>query len=396
MKKTIVFLFTLIIHQAICQTIRIADNNPNAPTGANIYTTIQAAVDAAVAGDIVYVQPSPTNYGPVIINKQINLRGIGFYNSAQPFFSKVGAITLTNRLDNTSNASGTIIEGLYGWETQANINLGILTGAPYTLQNITIVNCNGFRVNRTAGYQAADNITIRDSGVQLACDGGAAVSNLLIIRCFLYANFYMANKTLTNIIISNNVFHQDMQIHFSASTIVGGILANNIFLGGTSPSGSSLPRNTQSCCPPVMTDWLVTNNIFYGLAPTSNNSAPFERNTYTNNISVGTTNNALPPTGTGSGNTGSGNKVGQDPLFVNAPFGNAYTGYEDFNLQAGSPAKNAGFDGTDIGITGGGYPAASGNVGVKPSSIPVITVFTPAGIVPQNQPVKTNIKAKSN
>ena len=49
---------------ANAQTIRIADNNANRPTGANIYATIQTAVDAAVANDndIVYVQPSPTSY----------------------------------------------------------------------------------------------------------------------------------------------------------------------------------------------------------------------------------------------------------------------------------------------------------------------------------------------
>lgn len=378
----------------IAQTIRIADNNPNRPTGTNIYPTIQAAVDAAVANDIVYVQPSPTSYGPVTINKKITLRGIGFY-AAQPFYSLVGNITLTNRLDNTSNASGTVLEGLYGPDDNVSILLGTLTGAAYTIQNITIANCTRFSVFRTAGYQAADNITIRDSGVQMNING-AGVSNLWVIRCYLYANFLIQNAPSANVIISNNIFSQATAISFTNSPISGGIMANNIFLGGTNPAGSRLATSFGGAS--TMTDFLVTNNIFYGSAPNCNSFNPgqFERNTFTNNISFSTTNDALPPAGTGSGNTGSGNIVNQDPLFVNAPFGSAFSGSWNFNLQAGSPAKNAGFDGTDIGITGGGYPVASGMVGAKALSIPLITVFTPVSILPQNQPVKSNIKANSN
>ncbi len=396
MKQTILLLIAITLGlNTIAQTIRIADNNANAPTGANIFTganALQNAINATVANDIVYVQPSPTTYGTATINKQITLRGIGFA-TGQPFYSAVGIITLTNRSDNTSNASGTLLEGLYGGG--ANINLGAPTGGGYTLQNITISNCISFNINRTSGYQPTDNVTIQDSQVQLTF-ASAGVSNLFVRRNYLYLNFYMSSQTSTNVIISNNIFAQAMLIHFLNSTIVGGIMANNIFLGGTNPSGSRLATFPGgSGITTMMTDWLVTNNIFYGCAPTCNNVG-FERNTFTNNISVGTTNNALPPAGTGTGNTGSGNIVGQDPLFVNAPFGVAYTGNEDFNLQAGSPAKNAGFDGTDMGITGGGYPVTEGNIKFKNTAIPVITVFTPVSIVPQNQPVKANIKAKSN
>ena len=47
---------------ANAQTIRRCNNNPGV-TGVNMYTTIQAAHDAAVAGDIIYVEPSNANYG---------------------------------------------------------------------------------------------------------------------------------------------------------------------------------------------------------------------------------------------------------------------------------------------------------------------------------------------
>ena len=56
-----IFAFSLYMN-CWAQAIWIADNNFNAPTGANVFPTIQEAIDAASAGDIVHVQPSPTTY----------------------------------------------------------------------------------------------------------------------------------------------------------------------------------------------------------------------------------------------------------------------------------------------------------------------------------------------
>ena len=400
MKNTTLLLLLLMGLTATAQTIRIADNNANAPTGANIFTganALQNAINAAVANDIVYVQPSPTTYGTATINKKITLRGIGGYATGQPFYSNVGAITLTNTSDNLSNASGTIVEGIQVAYPN-NINVGTQSGiSPYTLQNVTISNCvvSG-NINRVAGYQPATNLTIKNCSTGINMVGTTPTTQLIIYNCRLYTGggfvfLRLTSGQFTNVIISNNIItHNDggNAFSFNGAVVSGAVMANNNFLGGTATSTSNFSGS-------LMADWLVTNNIFYGFAP---NSAfgTFERNTYTNNISIGTTNNALPPAGTGTGNTGSGNKPGENPLFVNAPLNTAYTGNEDFNLQASSPAKNAGFDGTDMGITGGGYPVTEGNIKFKNTAIPVITVFTPASIVPQNQPVKANIKAKSN
>ena len=394
MKKSLVFFFTLVTQLAIAQTIRIADNNANAPTGANIFTganALQNAINAAVVNDIVYVQPSPTTYGTANINKKITLRGIGFA-TGQPFNSNVGAITLTNTSDNLSNASGTIVEGLQ--VVSSNINVGTQSGInPYTLQNVTISNCVVVgNIYRVAGYQPATNLTVKNCYTGIYMVSTTPTTQLYIYNCRLYnagLGFGLGQGQFTNVIISNNIIHQSTPVFFNGAVVSGAVLANNNFLGGTATSSSNFSSS-------FMADWLVTNNIFYGFAPNSTSGTTFERNTYTNNISIGTTNNALPPAVTGTGNTGSGNKPSENPLFVNAPLNTAYTGNEDFNLPAGSPAKNAGFDGTDMGITGGAYPVTEGNIKFKNTAIPVITVFTPAAIVPQNQPVKANIKAKSN
>ena len=166
------------------------------------------------------------------------------------------------------------------------------------------------------------------------------------------------------------------------------IITNNNFLGQNDIGAMRFMQYD-------LQDAIVSNNIFYGMAPIST-SGSYQRNAFLNNLTFGTSNDALPPVGNGVGNTGSNNKPSLNPLFVNAPFNTAYALTMDFNLQPSSPAKDAGTDGTDIGITGGAYPVTSGNILLRPTSAPVILQFNPAAIVPQNQPLKSNVKAKAN
>ena len=53
MKTTILIFLLAISCSTFAKTIRRCNN-----TGVNVYATIQAAHDAAVAGDIIYVKPS--------------------------------------------------------------------------------------------------------------------------------------------------------------------------------------------------------------------------------------------------------------------------------------------------------------------------------------------------
>src|SRR6478736_4501222 len=370
--KNLVYLFLLVGPLAFGQTIRIADNNPTAPSGANVYkgnstvSAIQQAVNAAQPGDIVYVQPSTINYGDVTIDHQITLRGIGFNTGKDiPLTSAVGNIGLTNTLTNTTNASGTTIDGLAG----NHIYLGFQTGTfTYTLQNITITNCtlavDG--ITRAGGYMPATNITIQNCFTGISFNPTGTVSQLFIYQSYLYQLLFYGGGSLTSSIITNNNFLGENNV------------SNTFFINRD------------------LHDAIVSNNIFYGCAPNASGGGIFERNAFSNNLSFGTTADALPPVGTGSGNTGANNKVSVDPKFTNAPFNSLWSATMDFTLVAGSPAINAGSDGTNIGITGGVYPITGGNINVKPTSAPVIMTLNPAAMVPQNQPVNTNIKAKSN
>ncbi len=69
MKKAILLCLLAFSFSTFAQTIRRVNNSPGI-TGANIYASAQSAHDAAIAGDIIYLEPSEnTNYGDLIITQ---------------------------------------------------------------------------------------------------------------------------------------------------------------------------------------------------------------------------------------------------------------------------------------------------------------------------------------
>ncbi|MFZ4772098.1 MAG: hypothetical protein ACOYLO_18085 [Ferruginibacter sp.] len=48
------------------------------------FTTAQAAHDGATAGDTIYFEPSPDNYGDIVLSKQLVIIGTGYFLDANP------------------------------------------------------------------------------------------------------------------------------------------------------------------------------------------------------------------------------------------------------------------------------------------------------------------------
>ena len=84
MKLSIISLLTshilLLCIAAHAQTIRRVNNNAGV-TGVNVYTTAQAAHDAAVANDILMIEPSVTTYENLILTKPLKIYGNGYFLS---------------------------------------------------------------------------------------------------------------------------------------------------------------------------------------------------------------------------------------------------------------------------------------------------------------------------
>lgn len=122
-----------------------------------------------------------------------------------------------------------------------------------------------------------------------------------------------------NSIFKNNVFFQDPYCQYS-------LFENNVFIiGGFSTAINSTAKNN-----------LFVYDILY-------------------------------LEGSGSNNVGSNNIPGQEQstIFINQE-GTLFNYAHDYHLQTSCPGKNAGTDGTDIGIYGGIYPWKEGSIPFNP------------------------------
>lgn len=384
MRHLTTFLLVITVHVSIAQSTLIVDHNFNAPTGSHIYSTIQAAVTAASAGDIIQIQPSSTAYGNVTIDKQLTIMGIGFNLTKEiPYQSNLGNITLTSNVGSTENASGTIITGL----TFNTLTLGTVPGPSYTLADVTIHNCVIATISGPNAGATLDNLEIYGNNIT----SSLRIYNLITGSSWIRNNVFRANyldirsATPSTITITNNIIYAYITIIASTTTVP---ILNNNFIG-TSPSTYAFS---------VIDEKIVSNNIFYGRTPAANaagtSSGNLVNSIFTYNLSISTGNDALPPAG--ATNTGSNNLVGVSPALTNVPVSSTWSSTYDYTLELGSLAIDAGSDGTDIGITGGFYPWTEPNLILKTSSAPTIEILNSSAIINPGDPLPVRVKAKSN
>ncbi len=361
----LVCLMVFIAALAIAQTTRIVDNNINRPTGANIYTSLQAAIDASSAGDIIHVVGSPTSYGDIVVTKRLSIYGIGLNPAKEmPMRSTVGTVRLQNT--NTSNSSGSVISGLQ----VSNIYVGYIpTGVGVVLTNITIDKC------------------LVSVNIYLSYPDTAPLNGLLVKNCIVgWIGVSSGDQSLAmNIVITNN------QIN-TLGGLQNAIIKNCLLRGG---DGTPLTSDNA-----IMRDCVIANNILYqkkvnyygddpggwgrvAILPASytNNYNQIERCTFSNNILYPklSTTETLPPTGYGIGNSGLENMIDVDPQFADSAY---------YTPKTTSPAKNAGTDGTDIGLYGGTTPFDY--IG---SPLPYIQQMS-TSVVPQGTNLKVTVRAK--
>lgn len=291
------FLFLLLcfIASASNATILTVSNNTLSPAQ---YNNITDAIAAAGIGDTIYIHGTAMSYGGMIVDKPLHIFGTGHHPRKQlPFKSTIGALSFT------TNAGTTTIDGLIIGGIDANLGL----------HDITIRNCD--IGGASYGYTWGNTVPM---------------NNWLIENCIIRGTTYFnGNVDLNNWIFRNNIIYNRLFDITSPITF-----DHNLFYG---LSFSVAFSNVNSA--------IISNSIFYMMEPGNANNV-----TFLNNITYNTSNNTI-PYGT---NTGSGNIIGQDPLFVSfPPAGADFDITQNFNLQASSPGDNAATDGTDIGPEGG-------------------------------------------
>lgn len=391
MKLTTALLLIGIAAQA--QTIRIADNNANRPTGPNIYATIQAAVDAAAPGDIVYVQPSDIKYNETVtISKRIKLVGAGFTSELGTRSSNISTLNLRTSSDGVNSIASSQFTGIVA--DYIYFTTGSDVGS-FTFNDLLFENCIWYIMASSGNHRAINNLTIRNNRfAEINLSSTSGNNNTSIYKnIFAPDNFRVSLRLSysTSPVISNNLFfpfppggNNGRPVGIDNSTNVR--LEHNIF-----SRSADLPTFE------YLQNALVVNNIFFGITPTClNTTNTFRDNVFSNNL-VLTAGAVVPPASNPTGSnfhSGVNNIIGVSPLFANASNTDYQVNY-DYTLQVGSPCIGAATTGENIGPSGGLYPW-TGNLVLKPSNVPIITEFGNSGVVPQNQPLKSNIKAKSN
>jgi hypothetical protein len=360
MKKTI-FTLTTICFLAISASATIRRVNPSPGiAGANVYTTVQLAVTAAVANDTIQIEPygvSQSTYSEnITITKKLVFLGAGYNLTnnqlvsppARKDWCQLNSITFNNGSANSS-VIGLVVNVVYVY-------------AP----NITITRC-------------ITNVQLGKSTNTIS----AAFSygnNASITRCWL-TNISGLNSgspdVTTGAFISNNIIYGAVNNFFNA------IIKNNFMFMVSSIGNYHYNVDNSS----------MTNNIYEGIMHNSTiypieDIATCSGNSYGYNLV--TSYNLLP--------VGNGNINGADisSIFTDNNVFNYQTQYlqmeQGIDLAPGSPAIGTGSGGIDMGPLGGTTPYLKS--GLPP--YPIITSAVNSGLGNATVPLNVNVSVRSN
>jgi len=364
MKKLLLLSFALFasFNFSLAQTIYTADNNPGAIGGTNVFlgpTALTDAIAAASGGDIIHVVRSSNDYGATTIDRPLSIFGIGLNPDTDGNNrSIVSTISITDPI-----ASGTRLSGLW---INTILNLG---GTAGTLSNLLIENSNIFRIHQVSGSTLISNVIIRNN---MFGNGNTLTEEAISL----------VSGSVSLIVIANNVIigaSTASHGHGAVAASNGTSIENNLFIGSSSTVRYAF-EGLSGCS--------VKNNIFYGLQPHGGVSG----STFENNISYNTGSAGTDVFSTASGNTSVGNKESMNPQLVNVPY-SATINITTFDpsLVPGSPAENAGEDGTDMGVYGGPAPMK-----LSGTLIPLIQSLTLPSMILKGNDLPVQIKAEGN
>ncbi len=299
-------LLILSIQFAFGQTIHTVDNRPE--SGA-MFTTIQAAINAATAGDIIHVHPTNQTYydngANITLDKTLTIIALGhnLLNETNNYRASVWRFYIA--------APNCVIQGMY---IVASIQP---LGSDAT--GLKLIN------NRIAG-----NV----SGVNSIGDNWEIRGNYFIVGNYTVS---ISQGSASNWIIANNFFK---------SSIIDSLEPNTIFTNNIVVHVIHNSNLFTNCNNPI-----VTNNLFlydYSSSPGAllmpNSSIDFA-NCLIYDYNAGTIAD-LPQ------QMGATNYNNQEPIFENIPTSITDFYNNDYRLATGSPGILGGSEGTDIGVFG--------------------------------------------
>ena len=342
----LIVMFVLLASGIKAQNL-IAVQNGGTPA---FYLQVDSAIIHSQDGDTIYI-PGGTWNGSILISKRLHIFGVGHNPDS------------TNATFPTKILGGVILQP---GASQGTLTGVFLTGPVQTTNEAfnfyTVKRC---RINGTYIYSTDSYFTF--------------IENIIEGQFFLYGpNGGPSNCSFFNNIISAYFSQGANQRPFTNSSFT-----NNIFLYSQSSGVYSTTRF------PIYSQYsLFENNIFLGW---TNNFQQVSNSNFNNNIFGEGINFE---TGT---NIGLNNITYQSPetIFIQPGavffYGYVFSYTNDYHLLSTSAGKNAGTDGTDIGIYGGFYPWKEGSIPYNPH----IQVKNISNKTDQNGNLNINIKVAS-
>ena len=278
----------------------------------SFYADLPTAVAAATNGDNIYISGGTYVLSANLdINATVNIYGAGY------------------TVDSTLATGATIIN--YGTNTLS------LNGSGTTISGIQFIGQPGSGL--TFGHLNS-------------------VNNILVKRCSGAASYF----PLTAFPCNNIYFSECIVSLFTLSNCTNTTIDKCIINGGIQNSGPTT---------------VVSNSLFMG---TGGYSIAFDSATYKNNIFLGTSNLLIGSTGqfynniianfasgclSGLVDVNNIYNIGTSNIFVSYS-GSSYSEQDNYHLLSACPGRNAGTDGTDLGIYGTSIPFKAGGVPINP------------------------------
>jgi len=342
-----IFLSLVILTTGMSQTTRRVNNNVGI-SGTNVYATFALAHAAAIANDIIIIEPTTTSYGDITIAKPLKIYGSGYFLSTNTDLKADQRNSILGIVEFNTGSDGSEIYGIYG----STINI-------YGVSNITI----------SRNYLTQYAITILNANK--ANTIFTNVTNITITRNYGTGASYFgasptAGKTISNVLITNNILNYVSAVNDPG--VQNWVVRNNTFYGGSSQN--------------------LVNSIFENNLLVNGGTLNFANVTSSYNISTGA---SFPSEVNGNKNNyplSPLNQSGQpeSELLV--------TGSPDkaFQIKAGSSLKALGSSSSEVGAYGGSSPYIVSGI----PAIPSITTMVNTGTGDATTPVKVTISVKSN
>lgn len=358
MKKIFILLANITMAFSSLATIRTVSNDSAIPAQ---FTTFAAAQTASAAGDTIYLQGTSFQYPALTVTKRLVIIGSG-YMPATVQSTKVASINLSRNA--TDDASGTVLMGLL-----------VAGGVSPSGGSFIVPNNISIMRNRIEG-----NVSLSPGSCGGTYPSGWVITNNIFLGR-IDGGGSPGCGSATNTLIANNIFSRGNINGFNSVTVV---IDHNLFIGLT--GGATIAQ---------LYSVVVTNNIFSrSTGFVFDPSASIVFCSFNNNLSNLTTiaNPSFYTPGSdfvnfvaslSGSNIGNANIIGQNPLFTSNANADQYSALDNYRLQASSPGKNAGTDGTDLGIYGGSYPFPSGGApgsGYDTSALPAVPQVTNVNI----------------